>query len=162
MNKIKTEQEKMEFIEQINGLCHKLLGLFTPFTLLPGYLPQSEVMPDEQRVEILGTISQIQNWQSRFNLLLQSYFENKSVKKIKEFQEKLVQSFNDFYAAAQDFLKKKQPQKAAGNVADGILETVFELQAYLEEILELKAKKATDTIREMSRLVQNFQASKKK
>ncbi len=179
MSKPWGEKEKRRFIEQINQLFHLLPNLFTQFTLLPNYLPKSEVISEEQRAKALVSITKIKQAQSKLNCLLQLYFEQKIVperdsviegnrlaakrraEEMNLFNE-LAALFGQFYAAARDFLKKEQPQKRAGDIAGEIVQAAFRMQESLEKAFGVAARGETNIIRKMSQAVRRLQAGLKK
>ncbi len=149
MSKQLTAAEKMYFVDEISKLFHDLSEPFTPFTLLPQYVPiERPLSPENKRIS-LNALSRLRIIERKINALVESYLERVDDQVTQTLSQDLRNSFLLFYAAADIFINENQPQKTASRISDQIISLMSEIKDTIEKKLGVKSTHKADTVKTM-------------
>ncbi len=151
-----TAAEKVYFVDEISKIFHDISALFTPFTLLPQYVPVERPLSSENKRTSLQALSRIRLIEGRIKNLVESYLQKVNDPLTQKHFQELPKLFIQFYAAADIFINKEQPQKEAGTISDKILSLISELKDQVEENLGVKSTHKANTVRTISRFTKRI------
>ncbi len=146
-----TTAEKVYFVDEISKIFHDLSELFTPFTLLPQYVPPERPLSSENKRISLRALSRLNIIEERIKNYREAYLRKVDNPITENSFLELQKLFIQFYAAADRFINKEQPQRKAGTISDQILSLISEIKDQIELNLNVKSTHRANTVETISR-----------